>query len=201
MTNCTRRGWGVSVTSRLLFTPGKDPVPIVQEAGWSPGPAWTGAENLAPTGIRSPYRPARSQLLYRLSYPGPRWSRSQRRSLGVRKFIAIRICKWSFGIRTNVLIITSAKLCSSYWHCHQNACLPFTEICTRSVQLISGAVIFNWDFQSNRSNYKLEGNIFINFWVSELCRDVTWSICKTLFHACSFVTNVAKKLVFCFLFS
>jgi hypothetical protein len=24
----TRRGWGVSVTPRLLFTPGKDPVPI-----------------------------------------------------------------------------------------------------------------------------------------------------------------------------
>jgi len=38
---------------RLLFTPGKDPVPIVQEAGWAPGPVWTGAENLAPTGIRS----------------------------------------------------------------------------------------------------------------------------------------------------
>ena len=30
------------------FTPRKDPVPIVQEAGWSPGPVWTGAENLAP---------------------------------------------------------------------------------------------------------------------------------------------------------
>ena len=30
------------------FTPGKDPVPIVQEAGWAPGPVWTGAENLAP---------------------------------------------------------------------------------------------------------------------------------------------------------
>jgi hypothetical protein len=28
-----------------------------------------GAENLAPTGIRSPDRPARSQSLYRLSYP------------------------------------------------------------------------------------------------------------------------------------
>jgi hypothetical protein len=33
------------------FTPGKDPVPIVQEAGWATGPVWTGAENLAPTGI------------------------------------------------------------------------------------------------------------------------------------------------------
>ena len=50
----TRRGWGVSVTPRPLFTPGKDPVPILQETGWDPGPVWTGAENLASTGIRSP---------------------------------------------------------------------------------------------------------------------------------------------------
>ena len=67
----TRREWGVSVTPRPLFSPGKDPVPFVQKAGWAPGPVWTGAENLAPTGIRSPARPARSQSLYRLSYPGP----------------------------------------------------------------------------------------------------------------------------------
>ena len=33
-----RKGWGVSVTPRPLFTPGKDPVTIVQEVGWaSPG--------------------------------------------------------------------------------------------------------------------------------------------------------------------
>ena len=54
---------------RPLFTPWKDSVPIVQEAGWAPGPVWTGAENLAPTGIRSPDRPARSQSLHRLPYP------------------------------------------------------------------------------------------------------------------------------------
>jgi len=34
-------------------TPKKDPVPIVQEVGWAPGPAWAGAENIVPTGIRS----------------------------------------------------------------------------------------------------------------------------------------------------
>jgi hypothetical protein len=40
------------------------PEPIVQDAGWAPGPVWTGAENLAPppTGIRSPDRPARRQI-------------------------------------------------------------------------------------------------------------------------------------------
>ena len=35
------------------FIPGKDPVPILQEAGWAPGLVWTGAENLASTEIRS----------------------------------------------------------------------------------------------------------------------------------------------------
>ena len=34
----TRRGWVVSSTPRPHFTPGKDPVPILQEAGWVPGP-------------------------------------------------------------------------------------------------------------------------------------------------------------------
>ena len=71
MTNGTRSGLVVSDTLRPPFTPGKDPVPIVQEAGWASGPVCTGAENLAPTGFRSPDRPARSQLLYRLSYPAP----------------------------------------------------------------------------------------------------------------------------------
>jgi len=64
----TRRGWGVSVTPWSLFTLGKDPVPIVQEAEWATGPVWTGVENLAPTRIRSPDRPARRQSLYRLHY-------------------------------------------------------------------------------------------------------------------------------------
>jgi hypothetical protein len=63
-------GWSTPHPGRL--TPGKDPVPIVQEAGWAPAPFWTCVENLAPTGIRSLDRPAHSKSLYRLSYPGPR---------------------------------------------------------------------------------------------------------------------------------
>ena len=67
MTSALR--WGGWSAPRLgRFTPGKDPIPIVQKAGWATGPVWTGAENLASTGIRSPDRPARSESLYRLSY-------------------------------------------------------------------------------------------------------------------------------------
>ena len=41
----TRRGWVVSSTPRPQFTPGKDPVHILQEAGWAPGPVWTGGKS------------------------------------------------------------------------------------------------------------------------------------------------------------
>jgi hypothetical protein len=50
------------------FTPGKDPVPILQEAGWAPGLVWTGGKS-------HPHQdsildcPAGSQSLYQLSYP------------------------------------------------------------------------------------------------------------------------------------
>jgi len=60
-----RRGWVVSSTPRPHFIPGKEPVPIVQEAGWAPGPVWTGGKS----------RPHRDSIpdhlvqLYRLIYP------------------------------------------------------------------------------------------------------------------------------------
>ena len=63
-------GMGGSAPRSGCFTPGKYPVPIVQEAEWAIGPVWTGAENVAPTGIRSPDRPPRIESIYRLSSPG-----------------------------------------------------------------------------------------------------------------------------------
>ena len=60
--------WVVSATSRPLYPRERDPVPTV----WAPGPVWTGAENIAPTRIRSLDRPLPSVSLYRLSYRGPR---------------------------------------------------------------------------------------------------------------------------------
>ena len=63
----TRRGWVVSPTHRPHFTLRKDPVPILQEAGWAPWPFWTGGKS-RPHRDSIPDRPARSQSLYRLSY-------------------------------------------------------------------------------------------------------------------------------------
>jgi len=57
------------VTPRPLFTPGKNLVPMAQEAGWAPGSVWIGVENLAPHRDSIPGPPARSESLYRLSYP------------------------------------------------------------------------------------------------------------------------------------
>ena len=65
----TRRGWVVSSTPRPHCTPGKDQVPIVQEAwGVGPGPVWTGRKS-HPHRDSVLDRPARSQSLYQLSYP------------------------------------------------------------------------------------------------------------------------------------
>jgi len=55
----------------VLLAPGKNRYLLYRRSGWAPGPAWTGAENLATIGIRSPERPARNESLNRLSYPGP----------------------------------------------------------------------------------------------------------------------------------
>ena len=58
----------VSVTPRPHFTPRKDPVPILQEAGWAPGPVQMGGKS-RPHRDSIPDRPAHSQSLYQLSHP------------------------------------------------------------------------------------------------------------------------------------
>jgi hypothetical protein len=64
----TRRGRAVRSTPQPNSTPpGKDPVPIVQKAGWAPGQVWTGGKS-RPHWDSNPDHPARSQLLYQLSY-------------------------------------------------------------------------------------------------------------------------------------
>jgi hypothetical protein len=63
-------GMGGQHHAPTAFTSGKDPLPIVQEAGCASETVWIGVENLAPTGIRSPDLPVRSESLYRLRHPG-----------------------------------------------------------------------------------------------------------------------------------
>jgi hypothetical protein len=49
-----RFGWVMNTTPRPFYPRKRDPVFIAQEAGYAPGPVWTGAENLAPTATRFP---------------------------------------------------------------------------------------------------------------------------------------------------
>jgi hypothetical protein len=64
-------GWVVKATLRPLYTRERPGTHCI--GGWVGRRAGLeGAENLSHTGIRSPDRPARSESLYRLSYPGPR---------------------------------------------------------------------------------------------------------------------------------
>ena len=59
---------------RPLFTSGKDPVPIVQEAAQAPGPVWTGAENLAPHRDSIPEPSSPQPVAIPTTLPGPRCS-------------------------------------------------------------------------------------------------------------------------------
>jgi len=63
----TGRGLVFSSTSWPHFTPGKDAIPTLQEAGWAPEPVWTGGKS-RPYRDSIPDRPVRSLSLYQLSY-------------------------------------------------------------------------------------------------------------------------------------
>jgi hypothetical protein len=56
----------VNPAPRLLYSKERDPVPVVQEAGWVSELVWMGPEKIPSTGVRTPDSPARSESLYRL---------------------------------------------------------------------------------------------------------------------------------------
>ena len=78
----------VSSTPRPHFTPAKYPVPVLQEAGWAPGPVWTGGK-FRPHRDWIPDRPARNQSLYRLNYPAQKYFSSLKKILRFWNFYFI----------------------------------------------------------------------------------------------------------------
>ena len=60
----------VSSMPRPHFTPGKDPVLILQEAGWAPRLVWTGGKS-RPHWDSIPDRAARSSVAIPTELPGP----------------------------------------------------------------------------------------------------------------------------------
>jgi hypothetical protein len=76
MTTALEEGESSDSRPGRSLPPEKSRYPLYRRLDGPPRPVWTGAENLAPTGIRSPDRPARSQSLYRLRYPAHIWQRA-----------------------------------------------------------------------------------------------------------------------------
>jgi hypothetical protein len=126
-------------------------VPIVQEAGWAPGPVWTGAVNLASTGIRSPDRPARSQSLYRLSYPVQQLCNKMDIKINYETIVAdtfenthcsARVINLSTLLRFHASISVGAYPLHSQWQCRGMLLQhEFTE--TKS-----NAIVLHLDLQS-----------------------------------------------------
>ena len=60
----------VNPTPRPFYPRERDPVPLVEQAGWAPVPGWTGAGNLVFTGIRSLDCPARRESIHLIAPAG-----------------------------------------------------------------------------------------------------------------------------------
>jgi len=109
MTAALEGGWVVSSTPRPHFTPGKDPVPILQEAEWATGPVWTGGKS-RPHLDSIPDRTARSQLLYRLSYRAH-----------IETEYVVTFLGWSY----RVVKVTDYSPCMSLWWGQGQICIYF----------------------------------------------------------------------------
>ena len=104
----TRSEWVVSSTPRPHSIPGKDPVPIVQEAGWAPGPVWTGGKS-NPHRDSITDRPNHSQSLYRLSHPAQIYIHIY---IYTHTYIYIRVCVCVNGIHIYIYIYIYKRLCA-----------------------------------------------------------------------------------------
>ena len=97
---------------RPHFTPGKDLVPIVQEAGWAPGPVWMGGKSRPhPDSISD--RPARSSVAIPTELPSPHlvWCRHPKQhGIKCKYCISHQYChsKWD---------ILSYDKCTSIFDC------------------------------------------------------------------------------------
>ena len=99
----------VSSTPRPHFTHGKDPVPILQEAGWALGQVWTCGKS-RPHRDSIPDRPVRSQSLYRLSYRAHvNLNYAQFMSMG--KEVCVKKERLLMYIQTNMYVCACVRAC------------------------------------------------------------------------------------------
>jgi len=117
----TRRGWVVSSTPWTHFTPGKDTVPILQQAGWAPRTVWTDGKSRR-YWDSTPDRPVRSQSLYRLNYPAHIYKDLENLNglQLVKKFPAFH------GTRRFISALTSVRQMSLSWASPMQSIYPHT---------------------------------------------------------------------------
>ena len=113
----TRRGWVVSRTPRPHFTSGKDPVPILQEAGWTPQPDWTGGKSPPQRDLVQDF-PALSLSLYRLSYPAHNRNEYHEYFLGGKRGRCLRMTTLSRS-RADYLEIWGPQPPGDLWGCNR----------------------------------------------------------------------------------
>ena len=72
LTSALDGGWVVNATPQPFYPRERDPIPIVQEAGCTPGPVWTGAEYLTSLAFDPRTVQPVVSCYSLLSYPGTR---------------------------------------------------------------------------------------------------------------------------------
>ena len=114
-------GWSTPRSGR--FTPGKDLVPIVQEAGWAPGPVWTGSEKSRPyrDSIPGPSSPQRVAILTELSGPD-----------SAVIYLFCMLCFQGLGLRGGLQIKIKNRTTNSRWF-YSRYFRRFNNQCTVSV--------------------------------------------------------------------
>jgi len=128
-----RRGWVVSSTPQPHFTPGKDPVPILQKAGWAPGPVCTGGKS-RPHRDSIPDRAARSSVAIPTELPGTLLDNKNTKfkTSYIISNLTTVICRFSEK--------WSLQFCALYWR----STLVCICLQNRSIQKKGGSILDLW---------------------------------------------------------
>jgi len=178
-------GGGISPTPRPPIPPGKDPVPTVQEAGWTPGPVWTGGKS-RPHRDSIPDRPARSQSLYRLSYRAHPICIYKYRNLYLLQLFSCEDGWYLTDIYHLSFIFTNVAMLNDRYYEYTWGLIMFRP-CPSCVFFFPQTQLFgNWMLFGHHVNmfllsYGVRGSCFqsLDF---DVWREVLWCICEIKYH-------------------
>jgi hypothetical protein len=136
--------------------------------GWvGPRPVWTGAENLAHTGIWSLDRPARSQSLYQLRYPAHTKCNNFFINTGTQSYVPKGIlkypkCCYKFGLRMIKLMFSWFVHWLSWPPSQQTQVLSDQDNFFKSIYL--HVSLNQWMKYDNTMNFHVWINIYLKAW-------------------------------------